>query len=62
LHITGSNGQSSASFYVLTTTNVALPLNQWSILSTNSFFGDGTFNVTNTVNGSAPQGFFILDY
>ncbi len=62
LHINGTNGQSSATFNVFASTNLALPLNLWTSLSTNSFSGDGTFNITNTVDGSAPQSFFLIKY
>jgi hypothetical protein len=40
-------------------TNVALPLSQWTPLATNTF-NSGSFSVTNTVNPGVPQSFYIL--
>jgi uncharacterized membrane protein len=59
LIFSGTNGTSGSTFAVLTSTNVALPLNQWTPLVTNTF-GSGNFNVTNGVNPSAAKGFYIL--
>jgi fibronectin-binding autotransporter adhesin len=59
LVINGTNGVLGEHYSVLTSTNAAAPLSTWTLLSTNSFSG-GTFSITNTINTSAPQRFFIL--
>jgi hypothetical protein len=56
----GSNGIAGRQFYLLGSTNVALPLNQWQILATNSFDGNGNFNFTNSINTNSPQEFYML--
>lgn len=53
LVLTGSNGSPDAPYYILATTNLALPLTNWTILSTNNFDSSGNFSFTN----SAPLGF-----
>jgi hypothetical protein len=59
LVITGSNGSPGAPYYVLTTTNLALPIADWTVLSTNAFDSFGNFSFTNT-GLSAPQEYFLL--
>jgi hypothetical protein len=56
---TNNNGSSSGSYVVLVSTNVALPLSNWSVLSTQTFNSDGTFNYTNGV-GSDARRFYII--
>jgi hypothetical protein len=62
LVIRGTNGSASATYYVLNSTNVTLPLSQWTPILTNTFHGEGNFNATNTVDPNAPQNFYILKY
>jgi len=59
LVISGTNGTAGLQFEVLTSTNVALALTNWTSIATNTF-GSGNFSVTNTVNPSVPQNFYIL--
>jgi len=59
LVISGTNGTTSGSYYVLSSTNVALPLVNWTRIATNSFTG-GNFNFTNSVNPSVQRQFFLL--
>jgi len=49
--ITGTNGPPTASYAVLTATNVALPLSNWVSIATNQFGAGGNFSFT---NGIAP--------
>jgi hypothetical protein len=59
LVLTGSNGSPGAPYYILTTTNLDLPITNWTILSTNNFDSSGNFSFTN----SAPLGtqrYFLL--
>lgn len=59
LVMSGTNGSPNGGFYVLTTTNVTLPLSKWSRVLTNTFDGTGNFSITNDV-GTNSQGFYIL--
>lgn len=58
--ISGTNNQGSGGTYsLLTSTNVALALTNWTVLSSGSFDGSGNFSLTNTA-GTNTQRFFIL--
>jgi autotransporter-associated beta strand protein len=59
LVISGTNGTSGQQFTELSSTNLSLALTNWTPVLTN-IFGSGNFNITNTVNPSAPQSFYIL--
>jgi hypothetical protein len=59
LVMSGSNGSPGAPYYVLTTTNLALPLTNWTILSTNAFDSFGNFVFTNPVSSGGQQ-YFLL--
>lgn len=56
----GSGGVASSPYYVLASTNVALPLTNWTRIATNSFDGNGNFAFTNSLAPSVPQKFFLL--
>ncbi len=58
--IQGTNGEAGGLFILLSSTNVALPLSQWTPVLTNSFDGSGNFNVTNNLASTNVQQFFIL--
>jgi len=58
--ITGTNGTAGANYLVLTSTNLALPLTNWTILSTNPFGSGGSVNVTNPLNSNSPQIYYRL--
>jgi len=60
LMFSGSNGIPGSTFYLLGSTNVALPLNQWQRVSTNAFDGNGNFSLTNFIGPNAPQQFYML--
>ncbi len=64
LVISGTSSSTNASFTysVLTSTNVALSLPGWTLVSTGSAFSPtGQFSITNAVNpGTAPVSFYIL--
>jgi len=57
--ISGTNGQTGATYYLLSSTNLALPLRQWTTVATD-VLSASAFMITNTVNLHAPQQFFIL--
>jgi autotransporter-associated beta strand protein len=56
----GSGGPTNVPFYVLNTTNVALPLANWTRLATNLFSATGGFSFTNAVSPGARQEFYRL--
>jgi len=63
LVLSGINGQSGGTYYLLMSTNLALPLNQWKPVATNVLSASGNFTITaiNTVTPNVPQRFFILE-
>jgi autotransporter-associated beta strand protein len=61
LVISGSDGRAAGDYYVLTSTNVALPLTNWTRIATNVFDGSGDFSFTNSVSPSVPSRFFLLE-
>ncbi|HWY31235.1 MAG TPA: hypothetical protein VNX46_10790 [Candidatus Acidoferrum sp.] len=58
--LSGTNGTFGQTYYVLSSTNVALPLNQWTRVLTNTFGNGGTFTVTNSVTSGSPRQFYLL--
>jgi hypothetical protein len=60
LIFSGTGGITNGTFNVLTSTNVATPLANWTPLSTNTFDGSGNFSVTNAINPNASQSFYLL--
>jgi hypothetical protein len=63
--ITGTNGQSGGTYYLLTSTNLAMPVSQWkaaatNVVGTNGANGSFTFTGTNAVGAGAGQSFYIL--
>jgi len=60
--IKATNGWSGRTYYALTSTNVALPLNQWLPAATNILNANGNFTLTltNAVTPTVPHRFYIL--
>ena len=56
----GSGGPANVPYYVLTSTNIALPVANWTRLLTNYFDPSGNFTVTNPVNPGFAQSYFLL--
>ncbi len=57
----GTNGTFAGSwFYPLASTNLLLPLTNWTVVGTNSFGPGGSFTVTNALASPLPQSFWIL--
>ena len=56
----GSGGSPNSSYWLLTTTNLALPVANWTVSATGSFDGTGSFNFSYPVMPGAPQQFFLL--
>jgi hypothetical protein len=60
LIFTGTGGTTNGTYYVLTSTNVATPLANWTPVITNTFDASGNFSVTNAVNSNSLQQFYLL--
>jgi autotransporter-associated beta strand protein len=59
--LSGTNGNTGATYYLLGSTNVANPLSQWKTVATNVAAGNAfSFTATNAVFPGAAQQFFIL--
>jgi len=56
----GTNGTVGATYYVLSSTNVAAPLSAWTYIFTNTFITGGDFSVTNAIVPGVPERFYIL--
>jgi len=50
----GAGGSANALYYVLSTTNLTLPLADWTVDATNHFDGSGNFSFTHSVNPAMP--------
>lgn len=57
----GSNGIPGWPYWVLSSSNLNLPITNWTMVSSNAFDGNGDFNFTNPVNLNLPQTFYILE-
>jgi len=62
LVISGTNGAAGQTYYILSTTNLAQPRNQWLPITTNVLNTSGNFAITatNAVNATIPQAFYML--
>jgi hypothetical protein len=60
LIFTGTNGTAGENYLVLTATNLALPITNWTVLATNQFGSGGAVNFTNPLDANSPQNFFRL--
>ena len=60
LVLNGSGGPASGNYYVLTSTNLTVPLTNWTRLLTNQFDAGGNFNFTNPMSTNALQSFYLL--
>ena len=60
--ISGTNGEADAAYYLLSSTNVALPMNQWRTVATNILGGNGAFTFigTNAVTPGSGHQFYLL--
>jgi uncharacterized repeat protein (TIGR03803 family) len=63
LLLNGTSGQSGRTYLVLMGTNLAEPLNQWTLVASNVPVADGNFSIsaTNAVDPHVPQRFYILE-
>jgi hypothetical protein len=58
--LSGAGGASNGTYYVLISTNLLLPLTNWTSIATNQFDSEGDFIFTNTAQTNAPQLFYLL--
>jgi hypothetical protein len=56
----GTDGMPSTNYVVLTSTNITVPLTNWTVLSTNNFDALGGFQFTNQVKPAPGRQYFIL--
>ena len=60
--ITGTNNAGpGGTYHLLTSTNVTLPLSNWTVLTSGSFDGTGTVHSTNAINPATSRSFYILE-
>jgi hypothetical protein len=58
--LSGSGGIPGKPYYVLVSTDLSLPVTQWTSIGTNSFDANGLFRFTNTPDPNAPQLYYLL--
>jgi len=56
----GAGGVPNWTYYILASSNLTLPENQWTTIATNVFDANGNFNFTNPSNPSMLQQFYLL--
>ncbi|HEV2693455.1 MAG TPA: hypothetical protein VG347_11215 [Verrucomicrobiae bacterium] len=56
----GTNSRSTGNYLVLTSTNLFIPLSNWTSLATNAFGINGAFQVTNLIIPGTSQRFFCI--
>jgi hypothetical protein len=56
----GTNGQRNGTYWVRASTNITLPVSTWPVIATNIFDSTGAFGVTNAVDPTASQLFYLL--
>lgn len=61
LIFTAGNGVPNWTYYVVTSTNLTLPLNQWTTIATNTFDSSGDSSFTNSIDAAAPQQFYVIE-
>jgi hypothetical protein len=60
LKFTATNSVPGLSCVIISSTNLALPLSQWTVLATNSFDASGNFSFTNATGLNVLQTFYAL--
>jgi hypothetical protein len=56
----GANGSAGTPYFILASTNLALPLINWTVFSSNTLDANGNFIFTNPQDASQPQAFYLL--
>jgi len=60
IFLSGSGGKSGGVYNVLTSTNIALPSLEWSIVATNLFDASGNFSFSSPIEALIPHQFFRI--
>jgi hypothetical protein len=60
LMISGTNGTPGATYYVLGSTNLTVPLSNWTVIGSDVFDGDGSFSFGIDLDPTVPRQFFRL--
>ena len=60
LIFSGTNAPANETYWLLSSTNLDLPLRDWPVVSTNNFDRNGGFDLTNPVGKSSSQMFYLL--
>jgi hypothetical protein len=60
LNLSGTGGTANATYYVVGSTNLTLPMAQWTVVSTNQFDGSGNFSVGLPVATTNQAQFFSI--
>lgn len=55
-----TNGPASGTYYVLASTNIAMPVANWTVIATNFFDGNGYPLFTNAMGNNSPQRYFRI--
>ncbi len=58
--LSGRAGSTNGPYYMLTSTNLALPRNQWTRSAVGQFDSNGNFVFTNALGTNTPQRFYLL--
>ena len=58
--IVGTNGPPGGTNYLMASTNIALPISQWTPVATNQFDSSGSFRYTNAINANLPARYFRI--
>jgi alpha-tubulin suppressor-like RCC1 family protein len=58
--LSGTGGLSNGTYYILMSSNLLVPLTNWTHIATDQFDGTGGFIFTNTAQTNAPQEFYLL--
>jgi fibronectin type 3 domain-containing protein len=56
----GANGLAGGTYRILSSTNLATPLTNWTQVGSGNFDGDGNCSVTNAINPGEPGRFYLL--
>jgi len=62
LVLNGTGAPANWTYHVLSSTDVSLPLAQWTPIATNQTDAGGNFSATNSVDPNLPQTFLILRF
>ena len=60
LVFSGTGGTDNGTYRVLTTTNLTVPLANWTPLATNNFDASGNFTFTNPISSALHQQFYVI--